>query len=303
MRIFMTGASGWIGSGVVPHLLAAGHEVTGLARSDASASALETAGVTPVRGGLDDLDVLRAGAAASDAVIHLAFKHDFSDYAASGRTERAALETFADALAGSGRKLLFASGMAGAENGRALTEADQSPYVGAESLRGGAERFALDLTARDIAPVAVRFSPTVHGTGDHGFSATFVRIAREKGVSGYIGDGSQRWAAVHRDDAGRLVSLALEKAPGGSILHAAAEEGVPTKEMAEAIGRALGVPVDSVAPDDAPDRFGFLAGFFGRDIAASSTATRELLGWEPREIGLLRDLEENYADRAVQTLV
>ncbi|WP_460516423.1 SDR family oxidoreductase [Humibacter antri] len=294
MRIFMTGASGWIGSAVVPHLLTAGHEVTGLARSDASASALESAGVAPVRGGLDDLDVLRAGAQASDAVIHLGFKHDFDHFDESGRTERAALETFADVLEGTGRKFLFASGLAGFAPGRPATERDESPFTGADSPRGGSERLALSFTERGIAPVSLRFAPTVHGTGDHGFSATLVHIARERGVSAYIGDGENSWAAVHRDDAGRLVSLALEKAPGGTITHAVAEEGIPTRRIAQAIGDALDLPVASVSPEDAAEHFGWIGMFFGVNANASSELTRELLGWQPREIGLLDDLARNY---------
>jgi nucleoside-diphosphate-sugar epimerase len=294
MRIFMTGASGWIGSAVVPHLLEAGHEVTGLARSDASASALKAAGVAPLRGGLDDLDVLRAGAAGSDAVIHLGFKHDFNDFAASGRTERAALEAFGDVLEGTGARFLFASGIAGLRTDGPATERDQSPFSGPDAPRGGSERLALSFVERGIEPVSLRFAPTVHGTGDHGFSAVLVQVARERGVAAYIGDGEHRWAAVHRDDAGRLVSLALEKAPAGGIVHAVAEEGVPTKEMAQAIGDALNVPVVSVAAEEATAHFGWLGAFFGTNVTASSDLTRELLGWQPTGVGLLEDIAENY---------
>ncbi|MGA0567924.1 SDR family oxidoreductase [Rathayibacter sp. KR2-224] len=293
MRIFMTGASGWIGSAVVPHLIEAGHEVAGLARSDASASALEAAGVIPVRGGLDDLDVLRTGAEASDAVIHLAFKHDFDNFAASGRTERAALETFGDALEGTGRKFMFASGLAGFPS-RALTERDESPFAGPDAPRGGSEQLAMSFAERGIAPVALRFAPTVHGAGDHGFSAVLVRIARERGVSAYVGDGEHSWAAVHRLDAGRLVSLALQKAPGGTITHAVAEQGVPTRQIAQAIGDGLGLPVVSVSPEDATEHFGWLGRFFGSDVQATSALTRELLGWQPTELGLLDDIAQNY---------
>ena len=294
MRIFMTGASGWIGSAVVPELLAAGHRVTGIARSDASASALESAGVTPVRGSLDDLDVLREGAAASDAVIHLGFKHDFAHFDESGRTERAALETFGDALAGTGKRFLFASGLAGREPGRPLTELDESPFVGPDAPRGGSEHLAMTFADRGIAPIALRFSPTTHGEGDHGFSAELVRVARERGVSGYVGDGANRWPAVHRLDAAHLVALALEGAPGGTRVHAVAEQGIPTKHIAEVIGRGLNVPVASIAPEHAAAHFGWIGMFFGTDITATSILTRELLGWTPTHPGLLEDIAAHY---------
>jgi nucleoside-diphosphate-sugar epimerase len=294
MRIFMTGASGWIGSAVATELLAAGHEVSGIARSDASVAALESAGVTPLHGSLDDLDVLRAAAEASDAVIHLGFKHDFNDMAASGRTERAALEVFGDVLAGSGRKFMFASGLAGAAPGTLLTEEYKSPYVGPESPRGGSENLALSFAERGIAPVSLRFSPTVHGNGDHGFTAELVRIARERGVSAYIGDGSTRWAAVHRLDTARMIALALQKAPAGTITHAVGEEGIPTRDIAGAIGQGLDLPVVSVAAEDAAAHFGWIATFFGMDVTASSKITRELLGWTPTEQGLLADIADYY---------
>jgi nucleoside-diphosphate-sugar epimerase len=295
MRIFMTGASGWIGSAVVPRLLEAGHEITGLARSDSSASALEAAGVTPLRGGLDDLDVLRSGAERADAVIHLGFKHDFDNFAASGLTERAALEVFGDVLEGTNRKFLFASGIAGLRAGGVATERDASPFKGPNAPRGGSEDLAMSFVDRGIAPVSLRFAPTVHGAGDHGFTAVLVQVARQRGVSAYIGDGEHRWAAVHRDDAARLVGLALEKAPAGTVTHAVAEEGVPTREMAKAIGDALDVPVVSISPENAAAHFGWLGGFFGTDVAASSKLTRELIGWQPTGIGLLADIVENYA--------
>ncbi|MEV4149304.1 SDR family oxidoreductase [Amycolatopsis sp. NPDC049691] len=291
MRVFVTGASGWIGSAVVDELLATGHEVTGLARSDASAAKLAAKGAEVRRGDLDDLAGLRAGAEAADAVIHLANKHDFANPAVSNAAERAAVETIGDALSGSGRPLLLASGVAGIRQGRPATEADASPFHGPDSPRGGAENLALEYADRGVRPVSLRFSPTVHGTGDHGFIAVLSAIAREKGVSAYPGDGTNRWAAVHVTDAARMVVLGLEKAPAGTRLHAVAEEGVPTKVIAEAIGRAFDLPVASVDPDDVAAHYGWIGGFFAMDLAATSAATRELLGWEPSGPTLIEDLD------------
>ena len=290
MRVFATGASGWIGSAAVDELLAAGHEVVGLARSDASAATLQAKGVEVRRGDLDDLDGLRAGAVDAEAVLHLANKHDWSDPAASNSAERAAVQTFGDVLAGTGRPFLLAAGVAALAQGRPATEADPSPFHGADSPRGGAKNLALEFVDRGVHAVSLRFSPTVHGTGDHGFVAHLAGIAREKGVSGYPGDGTNRWAAVHRSDAARLVALALEKAPAGTRLHAVAEEGVPTREIAEAIGRAFDLPVASIAPDDVRDHFGWIGGFFGMDLSATSDATQELLGWTPTGPTLVDDL-------------
>jgi nucleoside-diphosphate-sugar epimerase len=298
MRVFVTGASGWIGSAVVPELVSAGHTVVGLARSRHAAEVVEAAGALPLRGELDDLQSLRAGAEEADAVIHLAFKHDFTDYAGAGRTERAAVETIGAALKGSDRPLLLASGMAGAGTGQVLTELDASPHVGPDSLRGGSERLALDLAEDGVRSVALRFAPTVHGPGDHGFVATLVRIARERGAAGYVGDGGNRWPAVHRLDAARMVALALEKAPAGSRVHAVAEEGIPTREIAEAIGRSMSLPVVSVAPGDAAEHFGWLGAFYARDIPASSDLTRGLLGWTPIHPGLLDDLAAGHYTRS-----
>lgn len=294
MKVFVTGASGWIGSASVAELLAAGHEVVGLARSDEAAQRLETAGATVLRGSLDDLASLRAGAEESDAVLHLGFKHDFSDYAGAGRTERAAVETFGDVLAGSGRTLLLASGVAGLAPGRVATEKDRSTHVDPESPRGASENLAFGFVTRGVRSVSARFAPTVHGEGDHGFVATLVTIARQKGVAGYVGDGSNRWPAVHRSDAARVVRLGLELAPAGTALHAIGEQGIPTKEIAELIGAGLGVPVDSIAPEDAAAHFGWIGMFFGADVPASSSATQELLGWTPTGPTLRDDLEAGY---------
>jgi nucleoside-diphosphate-sugar epimerase len=291
MRVFVTGASGWIGSATVDELLAAGHDVVGLARSDASATALQAKGAEVRRGDLDDLESIRAGAADADAVIHLANKHDFDNPAVSNSAERGAVTTIGDELTGSGRPFLLASGVAALANGRPATEDDASPFHGVDSPRGGTENLALEYAAKGVHSVSLRFAPTVHATGDHGFIAAIVGVAREKGVAGYVGEGTNRWAAVHRSDAARLVRLGLEKAPAGSLLHAVAEEGVATREIAEAIGHALGVPARSIAPEDVPAHFGWIGGFFGMDMAASSGRTQELLGWTPTGPTLLEDLE------------
>jgi nucleoside-diphosphate-sugar epimerase len=294
MRVFVTGASGWIGSAVVAELLEAGHSVVGLARSDESAAAITAAGATPHRGSLDDLESLRTGAEATDGVIHLAFKHDFSDYIGAGHTERAAMETLGDTLAGSDRPLLFASGVAMLAPGRVTTERDASPMVGPDAPRGGSENLALEYVARGVRSVALRFAPTVHGEGDHGFISTIVGVARDKGVSGYVGDGSNRWPAVHRLDAAHLVRLALEKAPAGTAVHGVGEEGIPAREIAEAIGRGLDVPVVSVAPDDVAAHFGWIGAFFSLDMPASSAFTQNLLGWTPTHPRLIDDLAAGY---------
>lgn len=297
MRVFVTGASGWIGSAAVDELLAAGHEVTGLARSDTSAAALQAKGVRVRRGDLDDLAGIRAGADAAEAVIHLANKHDFANPAVSNAAERAAVQTIGDALADSGRPFLLAAGVAGLAHGRPATEDDASAAHGPDSPRGGSENLALEFVERGVHTVSVRFAPTVHGTGDHWFISVIADIARRKGVSGYPGDGANRWAAVHRSDAGRLIALGLQKAPAGSVLHAVAEEGVATREIAEAIGRAFDLPVASVPADDVVEHFGWLGTYFAMDLAATSFRTRELLGWTPTGPALVEDIDSGaYSD-------
>ncbi len=292
MNVFVTGPSGWIGSAVVDQLLATGHQVTGLARSDASAAVLEAKGATVHRGELDDPDTLRSGAQAADAVVHLAFKHDFADMAAAGIAERNAVQALCETLEGSGRPLLLASGLAFLAPGHAVTEDHSSPAHGVESLRGGAENLALDWAKRGVGTIICRFPPSVHGASDPGFIAALVHTARERGESGYIDDGANRWSAIHRGDAAQLVQLALDTPPpAGSILHAAAETGVPTREIAEAVGAGLDLPVTSVPAATAQEHFGWLAMFFGLDVTASSQATRALLGWTPTGPTLIQDLD------------
>ena len=292
MRVFVTGATGWIGSAVTDELLAAGHEVTGMARSDSSAATLEAKGAKVRRGELDDLDGIRAGADEAEAVVHLANKHDWSDPAASSAAERAAVQTIGDALAGSGRRFLFAAGVAGLTSGRPANEDDPSPFHGLDSPRGGAENLAFEFLERDVGSISLRFPPTVHGFRDHGFISYLAATARDKGVSGYPGDGANRWSAVHRSDAARMVRLGLEKAPAGSRLHAVGEEGVTTRDIAEAIGRAFDLPTTSIHADDVNDHFGWIGAFFAMDLAATSTATRSLLGWTPTGPTLVKDIED-----------
>lgn len=290
MRVFVTGASGWIGSAVTDELLAHGHDVIGLARSDESAAAVQAKGAVAHRGSLQDPDGLAKAAQEADGVVHLAFVHDFNDYAAAGRAEHAAVQAMLGALEGSDRPFLLASGLASANIGRPLTEEDASPFRGPDSMRGGSENLALDYADRGVRSVALRFAPTVHGMHDHGFTAQLIRIAREHGVAGYVGDGSTRWAAVHRSDAARLVRLALDRAPAGSRVHAVAEEGLLSRDLATAIGDHLAVPTVSVAPEEAGTHFGWIGRFFGTDITASSTRTRRLLDWHPEQPTLFADI-------------
>ncbi len=290
MRIFVTGASGWIGSAVVPELLAAGHQVAGLARTDDAARAVAALGAEVCRGTLDDPATLRDGAAGCDGVVHLAYHHDFSRMEEAAETDRRAIEALGATLVGTGGPLVVASGLLGLAPGRVATELDvPDPRV---HPRVAGVQLAMDLADDGVRSVSVRFAPTVHGPGDHGFVAILVEIARASGVSGYIDDGSNRWPAVHRLDAACLVRLAVERARAGSSVHAAAEEGVPTRAIAEAIGAGLDVPVASIPADRADEHFGWLARFFGADVAASSTITRELLDWQPSHPGLIEDLAE-----------
>ncbi|HEX2618937.1 MAG TPA: SDR family oxidoreductase [Phototrophicaceae bacterium] len=291
MKVFVTGASGFVGSVVVPELLAAGHEVVGLARSDASAAVIAAAGAEVLRGSLADLDTLRSGAAAADGVIHCAFIHDFSNYAASAEADRRAIETFGDVLAGSDRPLVVTAGIAGLTPGRLLTEDDASNPLTAVRF---SESAGLLLSSRGVRVSVIRLPPSVHGEGDHGFVPALIAIARSKGVSAYPGEGSNRWASVHRLDAAQLYRLALESASAGSLLHAVGDEGVTSHEIAEVIGHHLNLPVISVPVDQAGEHFGWLGAFFALDMPASSKLTQQRFDWHPVQPGLIADLGQDH---------
>ncbi|HEV8174166.1 MAG TPA: SDR family oxidoreductase [Actinoplanes sp.] len=289
MRVFVTGASGWIGSAVVPELIGAGHQVLGLARSDSSAAAIAAAGAEVLRGDLDDLDTLRAGATSSDGVIHLAFIHDFTRFEDSVSADARAIETMGAALEGSGKPLVIASGTP-ALPGRVATERGEPAPGGPSAGRAANAQAALDMAARGVRSSVVGLPRTVHGQGDHGFIARLIGIARDTGVSGYVGDGSSRWPAVHVLDAAHLFRLAAEQAPAGSRLHAVGDEGVPVRDIAEVIGRHLNLPTASVPAED----FGWLGQILAVDQPASSALTRELLGWRPVQPGLIEDLDKGH---------
>jgi nucleoside-diphosphate-sugar epimerase len=298
MRVFVTGASGHIGSALVPELLGNGHQVVGLARSDRSAAALEAAGAEAWRGDLDDLDGLRAAATATDGVVHLAFKHEAmatGDYLGAIADDLKAIEAMGAALDGTGKPFVGTGGTLmlafGGVKGRVGTERDVvtgGPRVDAENTVAG-------FADRGIRSSIVRLSPLVHSSLDHhGFAHQLIGIAQEKGVSGFVGDGANRWPAVHTLDAARLYLLALESAPAGSRLHGVGDEGVPFREIAEVIGQRLNLPTVSIEPQDAGEHFGFLGALVGLDNPTSNTLTRELLGWEPAHAGLLDDLTHGH---------
>ncbi|WP_327584664.1 SDR family oxidoreductase [Nonomuraea sp. NBC_00507] len=298
MHVFVTGASGFIGRAVVAELIAAGHEVTGLARSEASASVVKELGADVHRGDLDDLEQIRQGANAADGVVHLANKHDWANIEVSNRAERAAVQTISDTLAGSDRPFVLASGLAMATGlGRPLTEQDPNPAAGPDSPRGGAENLALTYADRGVRVIPVRFAPTVHGEGDHGFISIVAQAARQRGASLYPGEGGNHWPAVHRSDAARLVRLGLENAPAGTILHAAAEEGVPIRRIAEALADRLGVPATSAPAKQIADEIPFVGWFLGADIVATSKITQDLLGWRPTGPTLLEDIAAGHYDQ------
>ena len=289
MRVFVTGATGFIGSATVQELLGAGHQVLGLARSEAAAQALVAAGAEAHLGALDDLASLRRGAAAADGVIHLAFNHDFSAYAAAGELDQRAIAALGSALAGSDRPLLVTSGLAGFNLGRPATETDTPTY----SLRQS-EQAALALAAQGVRAMVVRLAASVHDRGDYGFVPTLINIARQKGASAYIGDGLNRWPAVHRLDAARLYRLALEQGTAGASYHGVADEGIALRDLATLIGRHLNVPVVAKSAEEADEHFGWIARFASLDLPGSSALTQQQLGWQPHHPSLLADLEQGH---------
>ncbi|KPC54227.1 SDR family oxidoreductase [Amantichitinum ursilacus] len=300
MRVFVTGATGFIGAVIVQELQQAGHQVLGLARSDEAAARLQAAGVEAHRGALDDLDSLQRGASAADGVIHTAFKHDFfrgppedfaSGWQAAAAADQAAIAALGQALAGSGKPLVMTSGTLLMTPGQLALETDAPATNAVATIRLPSEQTARALAQQGVRSSIVRLSPTVHGEGDSGFVPGLIAVARQHGVSAYVGAGDNRWPAIHRLDAARLFRLALEQAPAGTALHGAAEEGVRTRDIAAAIGRQLGLPVASIAPEHAAAHFGWLAAMIGIDNPTSSELTRRLVGWTPQQPALLADIE------------
>ncbi len=288
MKVFVTGAAGFIGSVTSKELLAGGHTVLGLARSDANVAALEKMGVEVQRGSLEDLDSLRDGAKKADAVIHLAFIHDFTRFAENGQVDKRAIEAMGDVLEGSGKPFVVTSGTGLIAPGQLTTE-DMRPPASAHLPRVS-EQVGLAYAARGVKAMTIRL-PQVHGAdGKAGLIGYLLDIARQVGAVGYVGDGGARWPSAHRLDVARLYRLAVEKGVANGVYHAVAEEGVPMRQIADILGRALNVPVKSITKEEAATYYGPLAMFAGLDLPASSQQTRQALGWTPREIGLIADI-------------
>ena len=290
MKVFVTGASGFIGSAVVKELLAAHHEVTGLARSDASAKIISDAGAQVLKGSLDDMDSLKRGALEADGVIHTAFIHDFSQYAKAAEADKTAIEIMGDVLKGTNRPIIVTGGILGLpKTGGVVTEADPEP-----ALPRASEATAIALAENGVNASVIRLPPSVHDKGDKGFIPFIINMARKKGVAAYVGDGSNRWPAVHRLDAAHAFCLALEKAAKGSRYNAIGDEGISVREIVETIGKCLNLPVESISPDGAPGHFEWMSRFITFDSPATAYKTQEQLGWQPEHIGLIEDMKEHY---------